>query len=233
MKFLSVCLSFFVFIISSLCAVASISFASSYNMPSKINSEARYLFFMHGTILETKGLNAKHPQYGKYDYSGILKAFEKEGFTVISEVRPANTDKTQYAERILKQIETLFAEGVPAENISVVGFSKGGSITLHVSAIASNPDLNYVVLAGCGKTGKYRKAYSDFLKELAADMQGHMLSLYDINDSITGSCKDAFALSETGLKAREIELNTGKGHGTFYKVYSDWFMPLLEWLSKK
>src|ERR1035437_3073952 len=93
-----------------------------------------YLFYLHGAIVEDQGPNAVSQQFGAYEYEGILNAFRKEKFTVISEVRAKNTVVTDYAKKVVRQIDSLLKTGVPANKITVLGGSKGAVITLYVSS---------------------------------------------------------------------------------------------------
>ena len=58
-----------------------------YELPLAINPLAKYIFFLHGKIVEMYGPNGIHSCFGIYDYHGIVKSFAKHGFTVISEIR--------------------------------------------------------------------------------------------------------------------------------------------------
>jgi hypothetical protein len=59
--------------------------------PDHPNVRGRYLFYLHGRIIEEQGARAVSPDYGRYEYAAILQRLSGEGFTVISEVRPRNT----------------------------------------------------------------------------------------------------------------------------------------------
>ena len=52
-------------------------------------------------------------------------------FVVISEQRPRNTDVEEYAGKVTGQITALLDAGVPAENITVLGASKGAAIAIY------------------------------------------------------------------------------------------------------
>ena len=117
--------------------------------PTSINAESRYLFFLHGKIVEKKGIPATSRRYGDYDYLDMLDTFASNGFNVISETRSSGTDVHDYAFKITDQVVELIRSGVPASHITVSGFSKGGRMTMIVSSILNNKDINYVVLAGC------------------------------------------------------------------------------------
>lgn len=209
-----------------------VSTTPSYTMPQFIDTSAQYLFFLHGTITEKKGPYGTHPSHGTYDFYGMVQAFSDQGFTVISEVRADGTDVQVYAGKVAGQVNELLAQGVSAQNISVVGFSKGGAITLYVSSLLKNPDVNFVIMAGCGATEKYKKSYEKFLRHAAVDLQGRILSLYDEKDSICGSCEEAFDLAGDKITSKEIKLKVGKGHGTFYQPRKEWLIPVTEWIKE-
>lgn len=144
--------------------LAAPAWAVSFNeAKSKVDPQSHYLFYLHGAIMETQGKTASSPQYGTYLYDSIIEHFEDRGLTVIEEVR-TKTNPNQYASRITMQIRQLLAAGVPANNITVVGFSKGGYISLLVASSLGNPDIGYAILAGCGK-GRDAFAFDQFLKK--------------------------------------------------------------------
>jgi len=73
-----------------------------YGFPAKIDPAQRYLFHLHGKIIEDQGLPAISPVFGEYRYEEILEALENYGFVVISEQRPKDTDPAEYAQRVTK-----------------------------------------------------------------------------------------------------------------------------------
>jgi hypothetical protein len=203
---------------------------SSYEIPPTVDPSVRYLFFLHGMIVEKSGPYGEHPQHGAYDYYGILKAFADLGFRVISEIRPMGTDPSRYADKVARQVETLLTAGVPPEYITVAGFSKGGVITLFVSARLQNPRVNFLVMAGCGK-GLFGHTYTRVLRRTGPSLQGRFLSMYDDSDQAADTCKMAFAMTSGGKTSMEIKLRTGLGHGLFYRPRKDWIEPVVNWIN--
>ena len=110
---------------------ATVTYAEkpSYALPSTINVSAKFLFFLHNYYVETYGTD------GDCKYYDLLNAFADSGFTVISEVRSGKIIPCDYALKTVSQIKSLLDAGVPPENITVAGHSKGGVITLCVSSI--------------------------------------------------------------------------------------------------
>tara|TARA_A100001037_G_scaffold217006_1_gene194845 strand:+ start:458 stop:814 length:357 start_codon:yes stop_codon:yes gene_type:complete len=96
-----------------------------------------------------------------------------------------------------------------------------------VAALAKQPGLNIVNMAGCG-TGKFRRSYDNFLNNDALKMQGRILSLVDEKDTIAGTCNEAAAKAPR-LEFTEQVLSVGDGHGTFYAANPVWLDIVAEW----
>ena len=56
-------------------------------VPERPDPASRYLFYLHGRIVEDQGVNAVSPEYGRYRYSTILQRLAGHGFVVVSEAR--------------------------------------------------------------------------------------------------------------------------------------------------
>ncbi len=189
-------------------------------IPDKIDPRAKYLFYMHGMIVENEGIRPTSPLYGVYEYEQILDTLASKGFIVISEARPRGTIPTQYAAKVAGQINALLKAGVSPRHITVVGASRGGAIAIAVSSQLKNRDINYVIMAACGN--------SDIYKTFRADLWGNVLSIYDYKDSV-GPCEQFFAKA-TGLnRHRQIEVKLGVGHGLLYRPFKEWVDPVVEW----
>jgi hypothetical protein len=202
---------------------------SNYAFPASIDLAKEYLFYLHGKIIEDQGLPAISPEYGEYEYQAILEKLGGYGFVVISEPRPKDTDSTAYAKKIAGQIETLLQAGVLPKHITVVGASKGGGITILVSQIVQNKDVNYVVMAICDPVTVTE------LKQNGVILYGNVLSIFDYKDELAGSCQDLFSFSKgKGLSRHdEIVLKVGSGHGVLYKPLDEWITPIVQWARKQ
>ena len=186
-------------------------------IPSSPDTSEKYIFYLHGSVEEEEGSTEK--------YEAAVEAIAESSAIVISEVRE-NTDPNTYAEKIKTQVSGLISKGVPAKNISVTGFSKGSIIALASAGVIQNPEVNYVLLAGC----------SDFLNEKygvdPARAVGRILSIYDSGDDKFGSCSGMVNSSDK-VKFEETELDSGKGHKLFRipkeKFIEQWRDPLVDW----
>ena len=201
--------------------------------PDTIDPNAKYLFYMHGVFVEIQGKDAYNPRYGhKYEYDNIVNALQKLGFVVISEVRPKGTKVPRYARKVSGQVKKLLDKGVRAENISVIGHSKGGMITLYTTTMISSSKVNFVIMAGCGlRGGQFRKGFARFSSRDADRISGHILSIYDKNDKITGTCREALDQAEGAAWGGKI-LETGEGHGLFSWPKKVWLDPVAQWAGK-
>jgi hypothetical protein len=190
------------------------------DVPEKIDARARYLFYLHGRIVEDRGIRPVSEQHGVYEYEKIVDAFKGAGFVVISEARAKDTDVKQYAAKVVGQIDALLKAGVPPRHVTVVGASKGSMIAMQASSLLKGGDVNFVLIAGCGE---------QTLKNSELNLNGRVLSIYDASDAGAGTCEKLFARS-TGLSGRsELKLNLKLGHGFIYRPLKEWVEPAVAW----
>ena len=190
-------------------------------VPLRVDSKARYLFYLHGRIVE-QGRRPTSPQYGIYEYDQILDTFKQNGFVVISEQRKKGTDVEQYGRRIAAEVRQLLKAGVPPKQITVVGVSQGSFMTMLASTYLGNREVNFVIIAGCS-------ADEGLLK--LVNLHGHVLSIYERSDQAR-SC-EKFRTDATGLSEyKEIELDTNLRHGFIYKPMPEWIDPVVQWAQK-
>jgi hypothetical protein len=188
------------------------------DVPETVDTTARHLFYQHGRILELQGRNAVSPDFGAYEYDAILEALAGRGFTVISEVRRGDAGRP-FVLKLAGQVRRLLAAGVPGRNVTLLGASKGGFLTLSAAAELGNPELSYVVLAGCGPA----------TLPLAPRLRGRVLSIYDSNDRFAPSCAETFRKAPSLGAHQEIVLRLGLDHGLLYRPLEDWMGPATGW----
>jgi hypothetical protein len=189
---------------------------------SSFDQNARYIIYLHGKILEDEGLDAVHPEHGRYEYLETLSYLASTGGQIISEIRPAETYAYEYAETVTGWITRLLDAGVPPQNISVVGFSKGAFIALLVSDMLENPHVNFVVIAICGDW---------ILLETDIRLSGRVLSLFETSDDYGGSCRGLVERSPGVSDFEEISHSTGEGHGAFYQAEPFWLDDVVGWIT--
>lgn len=183
----------------------------------------RYVYYLHGRIVEDSGPEGVSPTFGRYDYPAILAALGGPGVEVISEVRAKDTDPVVYATRIEGQVRARIAAGVPPSHITIIGASKGSVIVTLVSDRLKLPGVRYVLLANC----------NDWLiRTFDPHLTGDVLSIYEASDDIGGSCA-ALAKRSPGIgRFSEIRLETGLGHGFIYRPLDPWVKPARDWAGR-
>lgn len=186
-----------------------------------------YLFFLHNKYLELEGEKGFHHEYGRVEYDAIVNAFRNDGFTVISEVRPRDTDARTYAKKVVvHEIDSLIDDGVDPSKITVVGTSKGGYVAMYTSSYLKNKDVNFVFV-GCCDTVEMPQI-PDF------DFYGNVLSIYEASDSFATSCIKVMDRFKANMpRYEEVQLNTGLKHGFLYKALPDWIEPAMAWARKR
>jgi hypothetical protein len=182
-------------------------------------AESYYVFYLHGMIVEGSDGRPVSQSYGRYEYPAIIAALQDKGFTVISEIRPANTEPRAYALKVSSQIDSLKQKGVPSSHITVIGASKGALITMLASTFTKDKDVKYVIMAGCSGTND------------EINMNGQVLSIYEKSDG-AGSCAAVKKASIGISRYKEVQLNTGMRHGFIYRPIDAWLKPAADWVKR-
>ncbi|MFD0861434.1 alpha/beta hydrolase [Sungkyunkwania multivorans] len=186
------------------------------------NDNERFVFFLHNRFLEEHKLNELHPQFGRTYYNEIIAEFKKAGFKVISEKRSGNVNAREYAIGIVTQIDSLIKNGTESRKITVVGTSKGGYIAQYVSTLANNKDLNFVFIAS------FRNSDIENIPEI--NFCGNILTIYEKSDPFGVSSLERKEISNCEIVYfKEIELNTGMGHGFLFRPLKEWIEPTIKW----
>lgn len=207
-------------LVSLLAAPLAFAAQMSPAVPDDIDPSANYLFFLHNYYVEVNG-----PE-GDCKYHDLLKAFTDQDLSVVSELRSGKIVPCSYAPHIVAQVNTLLAAGVPPQNITVAGHSKGGVIALCAASQLQNEKINYVIMAGCEIAGiKKYDMYPDF-----SNLKGRILSIYANSDTVAGSCSQAFSRSAGGLADTELVIDSDKGHRLFFAPQAEWLTPVTGWL---
>ncbi|MEL6864057.1 MAG: alpha/beta hydrolase [Bacteroidota bacterium] len=185
-------------------------------------AEDKFIFFLHNRFLEEHHLEEAHPVYGRVEYAEIIQAFKASGFKVISEQRRGNVNARAYAASVVEQIDSLLEQGIPPNQISVVGTSKGGYIAQYVSTLAQNEALNFVFI------GSFRISDLEAIPEI--NFCGNILNIYERSDTFGSSAIERKRRSTCTIQHfQEIELQTEMGHGFLFKALEEWIGPTIAW----
>lgn len=189
----------------------------------KNNISKKYVFYLHGRIVELQGLEATSPKYGKYEYKLIIDALKGENIEIISEIRSKDTKILPYAQKVVNQIDSLMNKGVSPQNITIIGASKGAIIAMQTATLLKNKAVNFVFIAGYIKG---IESNFDF------DLYGKILGFYEISDKIAGRSYQTLINKSSGVsKFKEFELNTNLGHGIVFKPLPQWIEPTKKWIN--
>jgi hypothetical protein len=191
--------------------------------PDRVDPNGKYVFYSHGKIVEGKDTNPIHPSWGEYDFPKVKEALSSEHYTLVAYHRPENINPKKYALKLSNDVQKLISLGVKSQNISLVGFSRGGEITILASNNLQNPDVNIILLASCASFMKNRDLFKIY---------GKVYSIYETSDMV-GSCQFLINQSNDVTSFNEISISTGKEHGAFFKPISEWVKPVKKWLGDK
>jgi len=191
------------------------------DFPTTIDANGKYVFYSHGFIVEGTNPTPKHPRFGTYDFPAIKNALADGDFNLIAYHRPAGTNAGKFAEKLQGDVKRLIAGGVPAENITLMGFSRGSMITAMASSGLAMPKLNTVIMAIC----------SDWIASRPnLKLAGRVLSVYETSDRF-GTCQALADQSPEITSFKEVAISTGKEHGAFFTPREAWLVPVMEWIS--
>lgn len=209
--------------------------------PSNPDPKGRYMFLMFGLQTEFMGPDSFNQMYQKkYETTALAKAFSALGYTVIVEMRPRNTVEEEYGGKIATQVKNLINQGVKPANIVVAGHSKGAVMALIAAGAVLQPEVKYVIMAGCALPSTTRIAnvnprqlYVGLVDKFAPTAQGKMLSIYDKEDNEFQTCRE-YAQASSRLSMIEKVVDTGsakgKGHAAFYGPDPKWLNLVIDWL---
>lgn len=200
--------------------------------PQEINAQQKYVFYSHGRIVEGVNATPTHPRWGRYEFPQVKAALADSNYVLIAYHRAKNTEPKQFAMMLADDVNTLINKGVKPENISLVGFSRGGEITIMASnylASSYSPSpyspskkVNIALLASC----------PDFMKNSNEfEVYGEVFSIYETSD-LVGSCQFLIDNSKDVTSFKEISISTGQEHGAFYTPIPEWVKPLKTWLKR-
>jgi len=191
--------------------------------PKQINADQKYVFYSHGLIVEGENPTPISPQWGKYDFPTVKQALADEDYNLIAYHRPEGTDPEAFARKLASDIDRLVYKGVSYDQITLVGFSRGGAITALTSNYVASDKLKSILLAGCAGYVKHNQALKVY---------GLVYSIYETSDEV-GSCQFLIDRNPAVKLFEEIAIGTGKGHGAFYTPLDDWVIPVKHWIKQR
>lgn len=209
------------FIFGVVMMAASANAGTVYDhVPENPPTDANYIIYSHGLIVEGTEERPVHPDYGVYEFPAIRQALSTPDFTVIAVHRPAGIKAEEHSKTLVKMVRDLIAKGVKPEQITLVGFSQGGYITGMASGMFSDTPIDTVIMAAC---------WSWIEQQPDVKLNGNFLSIYERSDAV-GSCQRLADRSDHLKSFKEVAINTGKKHGAFFQPRDEWLTPIKEWI---
>ena len=188
---------------------------------TETHDQKKYIFYLHGKIIEIQGKNAVSEEFGNYEFDNIVNALKMENSEIFAEVRHKNVDYLEYANKVSNQIDSLINLGINPKNITIIGASKGAIIASNISNMNSNP-VNYVFLAG---NNDYQEEHNNW------KFHGQILCFYDSSDTIAGKNYNYWMNNPNYTTTfQQIKIDKNLGHGFLYKPYKEWIEPTKKWI---
>ncbi|MCO7224743.1 alpha/beta hydrolase [Pleionea sp. CnH1-48] len=191
--------------------------------PEQVKPNDKYVFYSHGFIVEGDNPTPEHPRWGVYDYPLVKKSLSDAAYHLIAYHRKKDIQPILHAKELANSVNRLIKAGVKPEQITLLGFSRGGSLSVMASNELKNSKVNVIILAGCG--GILRR-HSE------TQAYGRVLSIYETSDK-TGSCDHVIERSPNVVDFKELAISTGKEHGAFYLPRKEWVTPVKDWIKSK
>lgn len=184
--------------------------------PEAYAADKEYVVFLHGSNVYRTGTLGQQAQEQNRVIAEQIAAL---GSVVILDQRTYGVKVYDHSRLVSKRISLMLEAGVPAKNITVVGYSSGANGAYYVAATLLNPDMGYVYLTGCHK-------------RITGFPRGEILALYDERDGQEfGSCAKQTERVKSGLVLTEKSYNSGQGHRYFSIWDEAWGQDMLSWLS--
>ncbi len=127
-----------------------------------------------------------------------------------------------FAKKLVRDVNLLIEKGVKPENITLLGFSRGGVITIKASHYLKSPKVRIGLLAACPR---------DIKDGAELRLYGHVYSMFETSDSVR-SCQFLIDQSPQVTSFNEVSISTGQGHGAFYRPRPEWVDPVKAWLNQ-
>ena len=192
------------------------------SFPEKIYPDEKYVFYSHGLIVEGDNLMPVDKRWGVYDFIAVRKALADPHYNLIAYHRPNKTVADEFAEKLAADVRKLIVAGVKPENITLLGFSRGGEITLLASDKLRLDKINTILLAVCGGFVKEHQEYQAY---------GKLYSIYETSD-FAGSCQFLTDRNNKTHSFQETAISTGKEHGAFYQPLPQWLKQVKTWVKQ-
>lgn len=179
-------------------------------LPENINPDEKYVFYSHSYS-------------GVGGVSDITISLSDPDYNLIAYHRPPHTYPSQFSRFLASQVKVLISKGVEPNDITLMGYSDGGVLSILTSLELENDKINVVIMAGCAGIIKVNPTI---------EVYGHVYSIYDNKDDFAESCQFLIDRSKHAKSFTELTIDTGEGHGAFRIAADEWTEPVKKWIKK-
>jgi dienelactone hydrolase len=173
--------------------------------------------FNHGAVVEQRGYEGAAEN--GYNLKAICEAFAADGFFVFAPIRKGGSENTpRHKDQIARSIDHVKAlPGVDAGRVALVGFSRGGALSLSV-ALGRSDLKALVLLAPVGREVQELSGRLDSIKAPvlllveASDQSGVIANFKQLDQRLRNNRKEV----------RSITYDRGGAHRLFYDVSYYW-----------
>lgn len=208
------------FLVSGLVSGQALAGGLYEQFPETVSADDRYVFYSHGSVVEGENPTPVGPVWGRYDFPAIKQALKDPAYHLIAYHRPAKQRPYDFANRLANDVNRLIQHGVKAHNITLLGFSRGGALSILASHALAPVEINTIALAGCGELLRNNPKIR---------FHGHVLSIYETT-SKAASCQYVMDRGSKVKSFKELPITTGKGNGAFYLPKNAWVDPVKAWI---
>lgn len=160
----------------------------------------------------------------------VAEALSNVGNTVILANRPKSLPWETFLVGLKEKIRQLWARGLEAKNISVIGRGGNGLQALVLASLVREGRTRYAVMGACPRPGGPGwKAFIDILELNGPRMEGQALSLYHSDAANSGSCQAIFDKA-SALEGWETDLSGRADPTVFEHPSPEWIKEVIAWI---
>lgn len=195
-------------------------------LPLVIDPKKRYVFYIHDVSAGTCSSLPVEP-FVMHGYNQSLEALRDEGFHVISENRPPNTDLIEYALKIAEDIKDLIRAWLPQEHITLVATSQAAAVGSLVSSLLKKEEVNYVLLHATDSKNNVN------LIDTRIKLTGNVLSIYASQSEDSSFVKPVCWDTSATHKFEEVALLNTKNQSLLHQPCREWLEPTVNWAKRQ
>jgi len=162
----------------------------------------------------------------------VAETLAEKGITVVLTSRPKAVPWETHLVGIKEKIRQLWARGVEAKQVSIVGRGGNGLQSLILASLIREGSTRYAVMGACPRLNAPGwEEFSEILKLNGPRMEGQALSLIHTKSPDAGSCQSVFDQA-SALEGWETDL-AGQGKPAIFEEPSPiWIDEVAAWITE-